>query len=114
VDNPAGSGRRGSAAPIDGSFCTEPQATTLTMDRRDNARTEELNNLRLALAAFDLQLAAFEMRLQLTAVEMRMDRAPLRGGPKPGIPAARPDTGRRLQKENERWSIRSLGKKPDM
>jgi hypothetical protein len=36
---------------IDGSFCTEPQATTLTMDRRDNARTEELNNLRLALAA---------------------------------------------------------------
>ena len=84
------------------------------MDRRDNARTEELNNLRLALAAFDLQLAAFEMRLQLTAVEMRMDRAPLRGGPKPGIPAARPDSARRLQKENEPWSIRSLGKKPDM
>jgi hypothetical protein len=53
------------------------------MDRRDDARTEELNNLRLALAAFDLQLAAFEMRLQLTAVEMRMDRAPLRGGPSP-------------------------------
>ncbi len=41
------------------------------MDRRDDARTAELDNLRLALAAFALQLAAFEMRLQLTAFDMR-------------------------------------------
>jgi hypothetical protein len=33
------------------------------MDRRDNARTEELDNLRLALATFALQLDAFEMRI---------------------------------------------------
>jgi hypothetical protein len=33
------------------------------MDHRDNARAEELNNLRLALATFALQLDAFEMRM---------------------------------------------------
>jgi hypothetical protein len=33
------------------------------MDRRDDARTEELDNLRLALATFALQLDAFEMRI---------------------------------------------------
>jgi hypothetical protein len=32
------------------------------MNHRDDARTEELNNLRLALATFVLQLDAFEMR----------------------------------------------------
>jgi hypothetical protein len=35
----------------------------LTMDRRDDARTEELDNLRLALATFALHLDAFEMRI---------------------------------------------------
>jgi hypothetical protein len=30
--------------------------------RRDDARADELNNLRLALATFALQLDAFEMR----------------------------------------------------
>ena len=39
----------------------EPQATR-SMDYRDDARTEELNNLKLALATFALQLDAFEMR----------------------------------------------------
>ena len=33
------------------------------MDRRDEARIEELNNLRLALATFALQLDAFEMEV---------------------------------------------------
>jgi hypothetical protein len=40
----------------------EPQATR-SMDYRDDARTEELNNLKLALATFALQLDAFEMRM---------------------------------------------------
>jgi len=39
------------------------------MDRRDDARTAELNHLKLALAAFALQLAAFETRLQLTSFD---------------------------------------------
>jgi hypothetical protein len=38
---------------------TEPPA----MDRQDAARAEELNNLRLALATFALQLDAFELRM---------------------------------------------------
>jgi hypothetical protein len=33
-----------------------------TTGHRDDARAEELNNLRLALATFALQLDAFEMR----------------------------------------------------
>jgi hypothetical protein len=79
--------------------CTEPQGeTTRTMDRRD-ARIGELNNLRLALAAFALQLAAFEMRLQNTALEMRINRGPLRAGAKPGFPVPPPDIDCRLQKE---------------
>ena len=40
---------------------SEPQATP-TGDHRDDARAEELSNLRLALATFALQLDAFEMR----------------------------------------------------
>jgi hypothetical protein len=35
---------------------------TRTARRRQDARAEELNNLRLALATFALQLDAFEMR----------------------------------------------------
>jgi hypothetical protein len=38
-----------------------------TMDRRDEARTEELDNLRLALVTFALQLDAFEMRIRQRA-----------------------------------------------
>jgi hypothetical protein len=33
------------------------------MDRRDDARAQELSNLRLALATFAVQLDVFEMRM---------------------------------------------------
>jgi hypothetical protein len=69
------------------------------MDRRDDARTTELNNLRLALAAFALQLAAFEMRLHLTAFDLRKCGRPLGAGAKPGLPAPPPDINYRAQKE---------------
>jgi hypothetical protein len=69
------------------------------MDRRDDARTEELDNLKLALAAFALQLAAFEMRLHLTSFEMRKSGQPLRAGAEPGLPAPPPDINYRPQKE---------------
>jgi len=69
------------------------------MDRRDDARTVELNNLRLALAAFALQLAAFEMRLQLTpSTSERLDE---RSGPAPSLDSllrrriSIPDLGRK-------------------
>ena len=68
----------------------KPHATTLTMDHRDDPRAEELNNLRLALVTFALQLDAFEMRT---------NGGPLRAGTKPGIPAPPPDIGCGLQKE---------------
>jgi hypothetical protein len=80
-------------------YAANRKATTPTMDRRHEARTEELDNLRLALAAFALQLAAFEMRLQLTSFEMRKSGRPLRAGAKPGLPAPRPDINCRPQKE---------------
>jgi hypothetical protein len=60
------------------------------MDHRDDARAQELNNLRLALATFALQLDAFEMRTNGGA---------LRAGTKPGIPAPPPAIGCRLQTE---------------
>jgi len=44
----------------------EPQATP-TGDHRDDARAEERNNLKLALATFVLQLDAFEMRTSRVA-----------------------------------------------
>jgi len=90
VDIPAGSGRRGAAVPSTDIACTEPDATTLIMDHRDDARAEELNNLRLALATFALQLDAFEMRTNGGA---------LRAGTKPGVAAPPPAIGCRLQKE---------------
>jgi len=69
------------------------------MDRRNDARTAELDNLKLALAAFALQLATFEMRLQLTAFDMRKSGRPLRAGAKPGPPAPPQDINCRAQKE---------------
>src|SRR5260370_21239460 len=60
-------------APSMAIVCSEPQATTPTMGRRGHVRTAELDNLRLALAAFALQLAAFQIRLQLTTLQMRMN-----------------------------------------
>jgi hypothetical protein len=59
------------------------------VDYRDDARIEELNNLRLALVTFALHLDAFEMKVS----EAKLALAP--GGP------ARPrDIAGRLQKEN--------------
>jgi hypothetical protein len=49
---------------------------------RDEARSEELNNLRLALATFALQLDAFELRTR---------QQPFRAGTTAGIPAWPPD-----------------------
>ena len=80
---PAGSCRE---LPNDFSHA-EPHA--ILRDRRDQARAEELNNLRLALATFALQLDAFEMCLCETA---------LRAGIKPGLPVTSGDNGWRLQK----------------
>jgi hypothetical protein len=45
---------------------SERQATA-TGDHRDDARAEERNNLKLALATFALQLDAFEMRTSVVA-----------------------------------------------
>jgi hypothetical protein len=55
---------------------------------RDDARTEELHKLRLALATFALQLDAFEMRTR---------NAAFRTGMTPGVPVWPPDVGCRLQ-----------------
>jgi hypothetical protein len=79
--------------------CTNRNVTTPAMDRRDDARTAELNNLRLALAAFALQLAAFEMRLQLTSFDIRKSGRPLRASAGSGLPAPPPDINCRTQKE---------------
>jgi hypothetical protein len=40
------------------------------MDHRDDQRAEELNNLRLALATFALQLDAFELRLKVRGTKI--------------------------------------------
>jgi hypothetical protein len=56
---------------------TEQQAR-LSGDRRDDARAAELQNLRLALVTFALQLDAFELQAR---------RGLLKAGIKPGVPA---------------------------
>jgi len=60
---PAGGGMSSTIMDIARS---EPQATP-TRDHRDDARADELTNLRLALATFALQLDAFEMRTSRVA-----------------------------------------------
>jgi hypothetical protein len=82
---PAGSCRE---LPNDFSHA-EPHA--ILWDRRDQARAEELNNLRLALATFALQLDSFEMSLREGALSAAI---------KPGIPVppADADSDWRLQK----------------
>jgi len=62
---------------------------TRTARRRQDARAEELNNLRLALATFALQLDCFEMRAGEAL------KAAIR--PEMAVPAR--DAGRKLQKE---------------
>jgi hypothetical protein len=68
---------------------TEPQAR-LSGDRRDDARAAELQNLRLALATFALQLDAFELQTR---------RGLLKAGIKPSVPAPPlvPDAGSRRE-----------------
>ena len=83
---PAGGGRR---APSMDTARTVPDVTR-TASRRHDARAEELNNLRLALATFALQLDAFEMRAgKALKAGVRSETAVL--------PAR--DSGRKLQKE---------------
>lgn len=78
------------------------------MDHRDDARIEELNNLRLALATFALHLDTFEMQVS----EATSDLGP--AGLGPAGPARPRDVATRLQRENRIWpSIRSLGNKLD-
>jgi len=83
------------------------------VDHRDDARIEELNNLRLALATFALHLDTFEMQVS----EATSDLGPAGLGPAglgPAGPARPRDVATRLQRENRIWpSIRSLGNKLD-
>jgi hypothetical protein len=60
------------------------------MDHRDDARAAELNNLRLALVTFALQLDVFEIRIKAGEFESTME--PERYGPTP-------ETGGGLRKE---------------
>jgi hypothetical protein len=69
------------------------------MDRGDDARAEELNNLRLALATFAMHLDVFDMRTNPAS----------RGN---GVALRPPALGRRHQREHDWWSIKSLGSKP--
>jgi hypothetical protein len=62
---------------------TEPRA----MDRQDVARAEELNNLRLALATFALQLDAFELRMSDGLLAGGTKPKPLTRGPTPSQPS---------------------------
>ena len=59
------------------------------MDHRDDARIEELNNLRLALATFALHLDAFEMQVSEATLNLG-----------PANPARPRDIAGRLQKES--------------
>jgi hypothetical protein len=82
----------------------------LVVDHRDNARIEELNNLRLALATFALHLDAFEMKVSKAKLGLTPASRPTSVSAAPASPAstntapaspARPrDIGGRLQKEN--------------
>jgi hypothetical protein len=75
------------------------------MDRRDDARAQELRNLRLALATFAVQLDVFEMH---------MTAGPFKAGIKSGIRVPQPDIRYRFQKErNDCSSIKLPGNKPD-
>jgi hypothetical protein len=60
------------------------------MKHGDDARAEELNNLKLALATFVLQLDAFEMRMHEGLPRAR----------KPGKAAPRTDGGGEPRKDN--------------
>jgi hypothetical protein len=63
----------------------------IVMDPWDNARAEELHNLRLALATFALQLDAFEVRVHGSTS---------RAGMKREGSGLRADLGRDVQEDN--------------
>jgi hypothetical protein len=86
---PAGSAPAGPCRAPAIDFARPGPSAALTMSHRHDARAEELDNLRLALATFALQLDVFEMRTNES----------LRAGVKPQIPAGAPDAGRGAQKE---------------
>jgi hypothetical protein len=67
-----------------------PSARATPGDKRDQARTEELNKLRLALSTFALQLELFEMRMRKRQFE---------AGAEAAIPTPSSDTGARLPNE---------------
>jgi hypothetical protein len=67
----------------------QPQ-TEFVMKHGDDARAEELSNLKLALATFVLQLDAFEMRMHEGLPRAR----------KPGKAAPRTDGGGEPRKDN--------------
>jgi hypothetical protein len=73
------------------------------MDPRHDARAEELDNLKLALATFALQLEAFELRAR---------EGLLAAGIEPRAAAARPD-GVAGPRGKNNWSIGSVGSKWD-
>jgi len=69
------------------------------MDPRYDARAEELDNLKLALATFALQLEAFELRAR---------EGLLAAGIAPGAAVVQPDGGAGPRGKID-WSIRSAG-----
>jgi hypothetical protein len=78
------------------------------MNYPDDARAEELHNLRLALATFALQIDAFELQTR----ELQTRERPIRAGIKTGALGPLPRTGSSLQKEDKDWlSIKSHGNK---
>jgi hypothetical protein len=72
----------------------------LVVDHRDNARIEELNNLRLALATFALHLDAFEMQVSAatSGLTTSLGGPSLLSGPSLLNPARPRDIALRLQK----------------
>jgi hypothetical protein len=65
-------------------------ARAMPRDERDQARTDELNKLRLALATFALQLELFEMRMR---------QRQFGAGAEAAIPTPSSDTGARRSNE---------------
>ena len=84
------------------------------MGQREDARAEELQNLRLALATFALQLDAFEMRASgalRAAGRERSIRAPTITVREPAITVLRPNRLRDSNGGDDWASKRSAGNK---
>jgi hypothetical protein len=87
--SPAGFAPAGAVRVSSMNIARTELCRAFTGDRRDDARVEELDNLRLALATFALQLDVFEMRASES----------LKAHATPEISAAARDAGCRLQKD---------------